>query len=197
MGDPLVKGAAASAAAHSAVQALHWCERQLSGGEVVRGRLLEGLSTLPARPSDAEVIESGNCGKCRVDWFKTGPECAHCKLEGVYNAREACLFSYRRQRKVEAAMPAINAAQVGRRAHLSRRSGARSHCDRRPLLPWPLCARRPFLLALRMSCPPPVLTLDPSPHSTRPPIPSPPRAALITRCARVPLADGCRRRLVQ
>ncbi|KAL1518983.1 hypothetical protein AB1Y20_003252 [Prymnesium parvum] len=101
--EPTIRGDAAAAAAESASAAVRWCGRMVEEGEALRDRLLSGLDALPARPSAAEVAESGNCGKCRVDWMKVGPECRHCKLERVYEEREKYFFSYRRQRKVSEA----------------------------------------------------------------------------------------------
>ena len=39
----------------------------------LRVQLLSALDELPATPTDADVIESGNCGKCRQDWVSSSP----------------------------------------------------------------------------------------------------------------------------
>lgn len=98
--EPGLTGSAAAVARLSAITTIEWCDRQLSESEALRTQLLSGLDHLPTTPTELDVLESGNCGKCRRDWGKRGAECMHCKLETLYTVREAALFSYRRQRKV-------------------------------------------------------------------------------------------------
>jgi hypothetical protein len=94
-------GAAASACAISAAAAVEWLLRERQRSLEQRERLTRGLLALAPHPSAEEVRQSGDCMRCRQDWGKKGAVCAHCHLEGHYDAFFYTLFSHRRQRKVE------------------------------------------------------------------------------------------------
>ena len=61
-----------------------------------RSKLLGALDRMSEKPSDKEVLENGNCKRCRQDWGKIGQECGHCKREDVYNVYFYSLHTHRR-----------------------------------------------------------------------------------------------------
>ena len=85
----------------AAVRLVRWLIETLSACQSKRRRLLAGLDLLSPSPTDYEVAESGNCFRCRADWGKRGPLCAHCKLEATHDEYFYSLYSHRRQRRVE------------------------------------------------------------------------------------------------
>jgi hypothetical protein len=57
------------------------------------------LSTLSKVPTEAEILESGDCQTCRHYFGKTGPTCSHCKKQSVLRDYAAHIVCYRRQSK--------------------------------------------------------------------------------------------------
>ena len=77
LSDPsLASSQAAAACARSPAAAVLWAATELSRCLEVRAELLRGLLSLSSSPGEAEVLESGNCSRCRADWGKRGRECA-------------------------------------------------------------------------------------------------------------------------
>lgn len=58
-----------------------------------------GLQQLSERPVTAEVVESGECRRCRSYFRKTGPACAHCRLEEVLLNYKDHLVRHKRRHK--------------------------------------------------------------------------------------------------
>ena len=101
LADASLAGSHEVAGVPSAAAALRWAIRKHSECLSMRQRLHECLEEVSDAPTEEEVRESGECGRCRMDWGKTGAVCAHCKREARYDAYFYTLFSHRRQRKVE------------------------------------------------------------------------------------------------
>ena len=101
LADASLAGSHEVAGVPSAAAALRWAIRKHGECLSMRQRLHECLEEVSDAPTEEEVRESGECGRCRMDWGKTGAVCAHCKREARYDAYFYTLFSHRRQRKVE------------------------------------------------------------------------------------------------
>lgn len=48
--------------------------------EGFHSKCMQSIQRLSDCPSEKEVYENSNCKICKADWFKTGPECGHCKI---------------------------------------------------------------------------------------------------------------------
>jgi hypothetical protein len=67
-------------------------------------------ATLAAEPTEGEVFENSQCGRCRIDWGRTGPVCAHCRREDAIDLYELSLVAFRRPRRLDGVGPTAAAA---------------------------------------------------------------------------------------
>ena len=62
--------------------------------------ILSGLRQLTSMPTANEILRASDCQRCRVYFKKTGPVCAHCRLEDVIVAYRLKLVAFKSKRKI-------------------------------------------------------------------------------------------------
>ena len=93
---------------------------------------VEGLSKLSLMPSINEILLASNCQRCRAYFNKTGPVCAHCRLEELIIAYRLKLVAFKSKRKVLVSLSNITdnaAVKSNSKAARSKERGKRSRKD--------------------------------------------------------------------
>lgn len=78
----------------------YYMTNSLSDIEEQRLNALKAIANFRIEPSLHEIVEGGDCKKCRDYLGKLGPICSHCKIKVVLDSYETSLLSYREEYKV-------------------------------------------------------------------------------------------------
>ena len=74
---------------------------------------MAGLSKLSLMPSANEILLASNCQRCRAYFNKTGPVCAHCRLEELIIAYRLKLVAFKSKRKVLVSLSNVSENATG------------------------------------------------------------------------------------